>query len=552
VLSQALQRSARQADDELLNLSLSYDAIVIGGGAAGGVACDRLTAQGLKVLLLDAGWTAGPVSGVINAGVAGLTHFIRQPAVSGAVPPPVMQLGHKALKAIGRLRQPVQSKCYAWPLAPGALVDDRDCPYTAAPGTAFQWYRSRQLGGRMIVPGHGRQYFRLDAATLSAEAQPGAAWPVGAGGLDADYADIEASLGLSGGDDHNKWVPASSLATITAPNAAEADSLARLAGRWPGCDPVLGRHASPVNFIEKAAASGRLRCRRGAVVRRINVSAQGEVTGAEWFDRQTGRLLRARAKIVFACASALETTRLLLASADARRAPGIGMQSDALGRYLMDHVVVGAGGVAPAQPSDTDPQAGRCVYVPRFDRHAGTNAGKFGVQIHRDGLCVGGAMVSLISFAEMLPEATNRVTLHPTRCDRFGMPVLQIDCRFSPAQLALAEVQRAAIADIAGALGVNLTRRDMAPGPPGSAIHECGTARMGTDPATSVVDPDNQCWDAKGLYVTDGACFPAQGTQNPTLTIMALTARAARHAARAVAVDDAAEATRRFAGQRGA
>ncbi|WP_369127023.1 GMC family oxidoreductase [Bradyrhizobium yuanmingense] len=135
----------------------------------------------------------------------------------------------------------------------------------------------------------------------------------------------------------------------------------------------------------------------------------------------------------------------------------------------------------------------------------------------------------------MLPRAENRVTLHPTRRDIWGIPVLHIDCRYSEADLARARDQAAAIREIAATAGVTLSRVNERPAPPGSAIHECGTARMGVDPATSVLDPNNQCWDAQGLYVTDGACFPSQGTQNPTLTILALTARACHHAVGTVA-----------------
>jgi choline dehydrogenase-like flavoprotein len=135
----------------------------------------------------------------------------------------------------------------------------------------------------------------------------------------------------------------------------------------------------------------------------------------------------------------------------------------------------------------------------------------------------------------MLPRAENHVTLHPTRRDLWGIPVLYIDCCYSQADLERAREQAEAIRELAAVAGVKLSGVNERPAPPGSAIHECGTARMGSDPATSVLDPNNECWDAKGLYVTDGSCFPSQGTQNPTLTILALTARACHHAVSAPA-----------------
>jgi choline dehydrogenase-like flavoprotein len=136
------------------------------------------------------------------------------------------------------------------------------------------------------------------------------------------------------------------------------------------------------------------------------------------------------------------------------------------------------------------------------------------------------------SFAEMLPQPENRVTLDPERRDAWGIPVLRIDCAHGDGELIRAREQIAALRELAKVVGVTLTEIDEAPGPPGIAIHECGTARMGSDPASSVLDPHNQCWEAQGLYVTDGACFPSQGSQNPTLTILALTARACDHALR--------------------
>jgi choline dehydrogenase-like flavoprotein len=136
------------------------------------------------------------------------------------------------------------------------------------------------------------------------------------------------------------------------------------------------------------------------------------------------------------------------------------------------------------------------------------------------------------SFAEMLPQPENQVTLDPERRDAWGIPVLRIDCTHRNGELRRARAQIAALRELAELAGVTLTTDNEAPALPGLAIHESGTARMGSDPASSVLDPHSQCWEAQGLYVTDGACFPSQGSQNPTLTILALTARACDHALR--------------------
>jgi choline dehydrogenase-like flavoprotein len=130
----------------------------------------------------------------------------------------------------------------------------------------------------------------------------------------------------------------------------------------------------------------------------------------------------------------------------------------------------------------------------------------------------------------MIPRLDNRVTLDANRRDAWGIPVLRIDCSYDEVQSVLARDQSQSLNQLAKLAEVDVLQQDSELRPPGSAVHECGTARMGEDPANSVLDPHNQCWDARGLYVTDAASFPSQGTQNPTLTILALTARACRHA----------------------
>jgi choline dehydrogenase-like flavoprotein len=194
----------------------------------------------------------------------------------------------------------------------------------------------------------------------------------------------------------------------------------------------------------------------------------------------------------------------------------------------MDHVYVHAEGYAPALLPGTSIEEGRCLYLPRFDARDSDS-----VQASRGY----GAQVYLLpdddersrflatSFGEMLPRPENRVTLDSVRRDAWEIPALHIACSHGNAEFARTQDQIAAVRDIAGLTGATLMSF-IHGRPPGVAIHECGTARMGSDPGNSVVDQYNQCWEAQGVYVTDGACFPSQGSQNPTLTIMALTARA--------------------------
>jgi choline dehydrogenase-like flavoprotein len=306
----------------------------------------------------------------------------------------------------------------------------------------------------------------------------------------------------------------------------------RLKARRPDTAPRMGSHAAPPPWLDQAHAAGRLTCRGGAVVRRILVDKSGHAEGAEWYDCDAGRLMKASAPLVFLCASAIESTRILMLSAGRPGAESVGMHSPALGRYLMDHAKVSGGGFAHNLPGMADQKAeqGRSIYVPNYGP-AGTS---FGLQVHVHPRSAEEVRVDILSFAEILPEADNRIELDPSRLDAFGMPVPKIRLRFSDAQLAAGAQQIAIVRQIIDDLQLKHVTCSSELAAPGTALHESGTARMGINPETSVVDPNNECWDAKGLYVTDGACFPRVSLQNPTLAIMALTARATEHAAASV------------------
>ena len=201
----------------------------------------------------------------------------------------------------------------------------------------------------------------------------------------------------------------------------------------------------------------------------------------------------------------------------------------------MDHILVsgdGTGGEIPGAPVAAEP--GRCVYVPRFDLRDGKQQEQasirgYGIQLYRWSIGQGRSYFLAVSFGEMIPRLENRVVLDPRKKNAFGQPVLRIACTHNADEIKRAADQAAAIRELGGLMRVKFNRIDDAPAPPGTAIHECGTARMGDDPANSVLDPNNQCWDAKGLFVTDASAFPSQGDHNPTLTILALTARACHY-----------------------
>jgi choline dehydrogenase-like flavoprotein len=511
----------------------THDVIVVGAGAAGGYAAMLLAESGLRVLVLDAGLPSALLRTSLRRLPGNLVRRLAKPERLGLLSPIHILKARKLLRILGQWRQPVQSRCMSWEFSPNAFVDDRDCPYTTSRDHPFVWVRVRMLGGRVAISGHGLQYYRLGPDDFAPRDELSTPWPLKRNELDPWYALVERRLRLSGMHDFLPWLPDSELANYLSLEPTETALRDKMVGRWPGARPILSRFAPKLDTLETAARTGRLQCRQGAVVREVRVDDSGNVSGVVWIDHLTGSEQQSSAPLVFLCASALESTRILMLSRSERSPKGLGGDSGALGRYLMDHVLVSAEGIGSSLSSGPMPQSGRCIYLPRFDARQLTapNAGRgFGVQLYRFPGKGGQSYFVAHSFAEMLPRRENRVMLDPNRRDAWGIPVLRIDCTYNETELARARDQTQALRELADIAEVKLMEIDESPRPPGSAYHECGTARMGTDPTNSVLDSDNQCWDARGLYVTDAACFPSQGFQNPTLTILALTARACHHA----------------------
>jgi len=527
----ALSAALRATSLESARSKGGYDAIVIGSGATGGLAALLLTEAGLRVLVLDAGVPRLPIRTFSRRFIHGAGRWL-----FGAAAPRI--LDHVLNSSVGRSvmarRQPIQSKCYAWPLAPEQFVDDIDCPYIAPPDRPFIWLRSRQLGGRMVIPHHGRQYYRLAATDFAPTDGLSPVWPLRTGELDQWYELVEGRLALSGSSEDIPWLPGSRLSHVLEFTSTEEALKRSIIARWPNARVILGCTAPPLDSLEVAAWTGRLLVRRGAIARKIEVDNSGHVSGVVWIDHQSRTEIHSYAQLVFLCASALESTRLLLLSRSSRNPDGLGARSGALGQNLMDHIRVRASGLGASLLPEASTEVGRYLYLPRFDARAllAPSGRGFGVLFGQTSGTGEHSHFTATAFGEMLPRSQNRVMLDGDCRDAWGIPVLRIDCSHSNEDLVRGREQVKALRELAEAVGVTLSRIEQVPAPPGSTNHECGTARMGDTPSTSVLDPYNECWEAKGLYLTDGACWPSQSAQNPTLTLLALTARACDQAVR--------------------
>jgi choline dehydrogenase-like flavoprotein len=489
----------------------AYDAVVVGSGATGSWAAKELAEGGLNVAVLE----AGPLFPL----------DMDQLAVDDA-----------AL----RERQPIQSTCAALNTFTSHLfVDDLDNPYSVPEDKPFHWIRSRQVGGRLHV--WGLLALRMSDHEFKSAGRDGIGidWPITYAELAPHYDHVERYLGVTGAKEGLPQVPDGEFLAPAPLTPGEEKLKSAIERRWDTRRLTNSRLArrSPDAMLTDALRTGRLTLLPNAVVSHVVMdSTTRKARGVAYVDGSSKTTREVECRVVVLCASGIESTRILLNSATSEFPDGLANSSGALGHYLMDHALgVDVKGRAPQLLARLrrGHQASRGAYIPAFrnvTEHDVDFARGYGVEleVHPPG-GPEGSRFWMSAFCEVLPTRENRVSLDLEKVDAWGIPVARIECAYGENERRMALDALENLKAFAEAAGFEIEKFRGELVPPGTSAHEMGTARMGADPATSVLNSHNQSWDVGNLFVTDGACFPSSGFQNPTLTMMAITVRASRY-----------------------
>lgn len=542
-----------------------YDAIVIGSGVSGGWAAMELTKKGLKTIMLERGRNVEHVKDYHAA--------TKHP----------WDFPHRG----GRTQQmiedyPVLRRDY--PLNEKNLdfwVNEKESPYTEV--KRFDWYRGYHVGGRSLT--WGRQSYRLGDLDFEANLKDGhgADWPIRYKDIAPWYSYAERWAGISGNKDGLDVLPDGDFLPPMPMNVVEKDLAARIKQHYGGKRHfIMGRvanlsvpHENRINCqfqnqcwlgcnfgayfstqsstLPAAVATGNLTLRPFSIVTRILYDKDTKkATGVEIIDAENNQTYEYHAKVVFVCASAFNSTWVLFNSATDVWEGGLGSSSGQLGHNAMDHHFrCGAGGrVEGYEDKYIYGRRPTGLYIPRF-RNVGddkrdyvrgfgyqgaASRGRWSGEVAemsvggdwKDALCEPGSWnVGFTAFGEILPYHENRIFLDKDKKDKWGLPVLAMDMEIKENETKMRSDMMEDCKEMLEAAGVKDVYTYDNGYAFGMGIHEMGTARMGRDPKTSVLNGNNQVWDAPNVFVTDGAAMASGGCINPSLTYMAMTARAA-------------------------
>lgn len=551
-----------------------FDAIVIGSGMSGGIAAKELCERGLKTLILERGKK-------MEHG-ASYTDWMQPWDIPNENMIPEEELARD---------YPIQRNCYAVDQTTKQYwVKDSEHPYSFPEAKPFHWIRGNHLGGRSIM--WGRQSYRLSAQDFEANANDGHGcdWPIRYDDLAPWYDHIEEFIGVAGSKEGLPQLPDGKFLPAFELNDAELMLKKAVEAKFPGRKVISGRtanlskaqphheelgrstcqvrsfcergcsfgayHSSLSSSLPAADRTGNLTIITDAIVHSIVYDPKtGRATGVRVIDQNTKNPITYEAKIIFSNASTIGTAQILLNSKSEAMPNGLANSSDQVGRNLMDHLYgLAVIGVMPNGPNTY--YRGRRptgLYIPRFRnvtedgvgfvrgygyqggvsrtgwRTAALSAPGVGAELKERARKVGPWLTYISGFGEMLPNPDNRVTLTAQK-DQWGIPIVHVDCAIGDNERAMAkQIIEDGKAMVEAAGGMVVAAMDQ-PGAPGLGIHEMGTARMGKDPKTSVLNKYNQAHDVKNLFITDGSAMASSGCVNPSLTYMALSARAAHHA----------------------
>ncbi len=549
----------------------TYDAIVVGSGISGGYAAKELTEKGLKVIMLERGHDLKHIEGYESA-TKGPWEFAHRGRIT------------EKQKA----SHPFLSRDYPYNEYNASYwFNDEDAPYNEV--KRFDWFRPDIVGGKSIM--WGRQSYRLSDIDFEANAKDGIAidWPIRYKEMAPWYDKVETFAGISGEKlglaqlPDGKFLPAMEMncvekhvkkgiesnfkgrnftmgrvANITKPNEIHT-ALGRASCQYRnlcsrGC-PFGAYFSTQSATLPAAMKTGNLTVRPNSIVNSVIYDKEKKkATGVRVIDAKTNETIEFTAKIIFLNASTVGTTFIMLNSTSDRFPNGLGNDSGELGHNLMDHQFrLGASGSAEGLGFDDKYFYGRRangIYIPRYRnigqdkrdylRGFGYQGGGsrqgwqrtiaelgFGKEMKELASQPGDWTMGLGAFGECLPYHDNKVTLNKEKLDKWGQPTLTIDCEFKENEHRMRIDMRTDAAEMLEAAGIKNVKQNDSGSFPGMAIHEMGTARMGKDPKTSVLNPHNQVWGCENVFVTDGAAMTSASCVNPSLTYMALTARAA-------------------------
>ncbi|WP_462250708.1 GMC oxidoreductase [Ferruginibacter sp.] len=545
----------------------TYDAIIVGSGISGGWASKELCEKGLKVLLLERGGNVQhPNYPTANKATWEFPH-------------------HLSLSADDKKRSFIQSRHYSYREDNKHFyINDQENPYEET--KRFDWIRGDIVGGRSLL--WARASYRWSDLDFEANLNDGNGvdWPIRYKDIAPWYDYVESFIGVSGNRDGIPHLPDGQFQPPFEMNVVEKHFKEKIENIYPGRKVIMGRTANltqPVkgrgqcqardlchrgcpygayfstnaSTMPAAYATGNLTVRPHSMVNKVIYNEQkGKATGVEIIDTETKQTQEFYARLIFLNASTVATASILLNSVSTRFANGLGNGSDQVGRNLMDHhkgisITASVDGFENLYYSGRRPTS---LFIPRFQNiddttpgyirgyHFGANASRprqagsavIGEEL-KDALTEPGPwQINLYAYGECLPYADNRITLNKDKKDSWGRPIIKIDCEFKENEKAMHLDMVKKGQEMLAAAGFKDITVKAEISAPGNANHEMGTARMGHDAKTSVLNKFNQMHEVPNVFITDGSCMVSSACQNPSLTYMALTARACDYAVKEI------------------